>query len=380
MRNADRIPREDRNVPGILLRKNREAAGNRQLDRKGFQHVHLTAMEILENIRLRAKKKLQKMVFPEGDDPRVIQAAFAIQKDELAVPILLGKPEVIVDYAQKNQLGSPPFEIINPPDSPLLDQFTELFFERRKHKGISLDSAKEYVRDQAAFGAMMLSSGRCDGYVAGAVRTTGDTVKAGIWCVGLKPGISVVSSFFLMVFPDSTWGENGSMLYADCGVVPDPTPEQLADIAISTAENARIYLKTEPRVALLSFSTKGSADHPLVHKVQKAFSILKDRNVDFEYDGELQGDAAIIPGVAKKKAPGSPLAGKANTLIFPNLDAGNIAYKLTQRLAGAQALGPILQGMAKPLNDLSRGCSVEDIINVAAITSLQAAEGKKDNG
>lgn len=337
-------------------------------------------MTVLEKVRLRAKQNLQKIVFPEGDDARVIQASFKIQKEGLAEPVLLGDPEEIVNYSQKNGLGSPTFEIINPPDSPLLDRFTEIFFERRKHKGILVEAAREYVTDRAAFGAMMLTADCCDGYVAGAVRTTGDTVKAGIWCVGLQPGISVVSSFFLMLFPDPSWGETGAMLYADCGVVPDPTPEQLADIAISTAANTRMYLDTAPKVALLSFSSKGSAEHSLVHKVRKAFSVLKDRNIDFEFDGELQADAAIVPGVANKKAPGSPIAGRANTLIFPNLDAGNIAYKLSQRLAGARALGPILQGLAKPLNDLSRGCSVEDIVNVAAITALQAAEGKKKNG
>jgi phosphate acetyltransferase len=256
---------------------------------------------------------------------------------------------------------------VDPEKSEKLTEFTNIFFDLRKAKGLKIEQAQQTMKLPLFFGAMMIREGQADGSVAGSLSTTSDVIRAGIQIVGMPAGITVVSSFFLMVFP------NISYSYADCGVVPDPTAEQLADIAISTASNHRKLTGEEPRVAMLSFSTKGSASHPSVEKVQKATSLVKIKQPDLIIDGELQFDAAVVPSVCAKKAPGSPIAGTANVFIFPDLNAGNISYKLTQRLAGAEAFGPIIQGLKKPCYDLSRGCSVSDIVTMVAINSVAGA-------
>jgi len=323
--------------------------------------------KIIDEIKAKAKQFKKHIVLPDAMDERAIQAARIVIDEQIAQISLIGNEEAIRVKAQQIGVGLEKIHIIDPDKAEKLSDFSHIFFNLRKSKGIQFEQAQQTMKHPLFFGAMMVREGMADGSIAGSLSTTGDVIRAGIQIVGMPEGITVVSSFFLMVFPHTIYS------FADCGVVPDPTAEQLADIAISTAENHRKLTGEEPRVAMLSFSTKGSASHPSVEKVQKATSIAKQKKPDLIIDGELQLDAAIVPSVCAKKAPGSPVAGTANVLVFPDLNAGNIGYKLTQRLAGAEAYGPIIQGLKKPCYDLSRGCSVNDIVTMVAINSVVGA-------
>jgi phosphate acetyltransferase len=330
-------------------------------------------MDFVRSMKAKAVSMKKELVLPEGTEPRTIKAARIIVDEELAVNVtLLGKVGDIQQIAESEGIDLTGIDIVYPHADTNLHSYAHEYYEMRKHKGMTEEQALTDITDPLRWGAMMVHLGHADAMVAGAEHTTGDVLRAGLSIIGTVPGLKVASSCFVMTGMDSKWGVGGSLIMSDCAVVPDPNAEQLADIAESAAQSCREFLGVEPVVALMSFSTNGSAKHDNVSKVQEAVEILKQRNPGFVFDGELQADAALVPSVTDKKAPGSPVRGKVNTLIFPDLGAGNIGYKLVQRLGNAEAYGPFLQGFAKPISDLSRGASVDDIVTTCAVTLSRA--------
>ncbi|MCM1093834.1 MAG: phosphate acetyltransferase [Lachnospiraceae bacterium] len=335
-------------------------------------------MGLFEKLTAKAKQQRQRIVLPESTEPRTLTAADRIITEGLADIILIGNPEEIAEAAKELGLTNIcKAKIVNPEDPEVIDTYAPIFYELRKKKGISMEDAIKTTKNPLYLGCLMIKNGDADGQVAGALNTTGNVLRAAFQVIKTKPGIEVVSGAFIMLLPDgSPFGQDDLMVFADCAVLPDPTAKELAQIALSTADTARDIANIEPRIAMLSFSTKGSAKHERVDKVIEAVKLVKEADPELMIDGELQTDAAIVPSVAKSKAPGSNVAGTADVLVFPSLEAGNIAYKLVQRLAGVQAVGPVLQGLAAPVNDLSRGCFPEDIYKTVIITCNQAIGAK----
>jgi phosphate acetyltransferase len=334
-------------------------------------------MEFKQKILDRAKKLRKRIVLPESTEERNIKAADILLRDKITEIILIGNNEEINNTASSFNLQNiDNAKVVDPQNFPKKGAYADTMVELRKHKGLTREEALKLLDDPLYLATMMIKCGDADGEVSGAIHATGDVLRPAFQFVKTKPGISVVSGVFFMLLKDKSFGDDGLLVFADCAVYPDPNERELAEIAVTTAQTARAIAGIEPRVAMLSFSTKGSAEHDMVTKVINATRIAKEMEPSLQIDGEFQADAALIESIGLKKAPGSPIAGKANILIFPDLQSGNIAYKLVQRLAGAEAIGPVLQGMAAPINDLSRGCSVEDIVYMAAITASQATGNK----
>ena len=335
-------------------------------------------MSFIEEIKERAKKDIKTIVLPEAEDVRTLEATKMVLEEKYAKVILIGNKDKVLEKAKENNIDITGVEIINPVESEKYDEYVNLLYDLRKHKGMTIEQAKELVKDPTYYGMLMLKDegSEADGLVSGAVHSTSDTLRPALQILKTAPGTKLVSAFFVMVVPNCSYGENGTFIFGDSGLNENPNEEQLSEIAISSSKSFHQLVGKEPKVAMLSYSTHGSAKSELTEKMINATKLVKEKAPDLIVDGELQLDAAIVPEVAKFKAPDSPVKGEANVLIFPNLDAGNIGYKLVQRLGKAEAYGPLCQGIARPVNDLSRGCSSKDIAGVIAITAVQAQDEK----